>query len=210
MNTISIIAKGEKRLSSLSIEEFEAMMHLEYHPTLVFRKPAYRINIQKRCEKAERENFFSQKQKWLSAFHAKEILAGALHPGLFLQWIDSHLGYGVFALKDIPAHAYIGEYSGELRRRKMWETSKNNYCFDYSFGDFFNTPFLIDAEKKGSLIRFINHSEQPNLEPIALYAGGIMHIVLISLEPIQSGAQLTYDYGRSYWAKRERPILISK
>jgi uncharacterized protein len=208
MSTISIIVKGTDILSVLSIREFEKLMNIEYLPVLFFEKQAHFKNIQRRCERAMRRGIFTRKQKWLSRYYEKEILSGALAPGLLLQWVDSFLGYGVFAEQEIAPQTFIGEYTGLVRERKFRESKVNDYCFEYSFGDFFKTPFLIDAEKKGNLIRFINHSAEPNLEPIALYADGVIHVILISTKRIPPGTQLTYDYGHGYWLKRSSPLVV--
>ena len=66
--------------------------------------------------------------------------------------------------------------------------------------------FVIDAEKGGNLTRFINHSDQPNLEPIGVFWKGSLHIILRSLKKIQKGEQLTYDYGADYWSRRKDKI----
>ena len=205
MNDILMIPKGERQIRKVPLAEFEDLMQIQYTSQLIYQKPAIYENILKRCQKCPWDDYFGMRQKWLGTFHEKEILSGYLHPELVIAWIDERLGYGVFTNKDIPAQALIGEYAGEVKRKRWLRNKRNGYCFDYSAGDFFTPPYLIDAEKKGSLVRFINHSDEPNLEPIPLIAGKVLHIVIYSRCFIPKGSQLTYDYGIDYWAKREDP-----
>jgi SET domain-containing protein len=61
----------------------------------------------------------------------------------------------------------------------------------------------IDAIEYGNIIRFINHSNNPNCQFKRLYHCGINHIICVSLTDVLSDQQLTVDYGSSYWNNRE-------
>ncbi|HSW86704.1 MAG TPA: SET domain-containing protein-lysine N-methyltransferase, partial [Rhabdochlamydiaceae bacterium] len=143
------------------------------------------------------------RQKWLGAFYAQEIQRGSI-PDLTIAWINFDIGYGVIANCDLPKQAYIGEYTGIVRKRRYFSDKKNGYCFEYSIGETIKSPFIIDAKPKGNHTRFINHSDNPNLEPACVLSGGLMHIILFAIKPIPKGTQLSYDYGEDYWAKRQR------
>ena len=179
-------------------------MEIKYQPVLCFETPALCQKVLELCGSGKLEKVLSMRQKWLGYFYAKEILSGALHPDLILSWINPILGWGIFAKSVIPAQTYIGCYTGEIKRRKFWKRKGNDYCFDYAAGDF-KTPFLIDAEKKGGMVRFINHSDEPNLETIPVFVGGMLHIILMTTEVVAKGSQLTYDYGEDYWTNRGDP-----
>ncbi len=181
-------------------------MGISYLPHLDFENHQVLEKISKRCQKALESQWITPKQKWLGAWYAKEIQRGVFSD-CRLQWIDPFLEYGVFANRDLPAHHFVGEYTGLLRRRRLWR-KKNPYCFEYTIGESRSSPFMIDAGETGSLARFINHSDTPNLEPVSVYSGGWMHVILITLKPIPKGAQLAYDYGIDYWAKRFKPQQI--
>jgi SET domain-containing protein len=183
------------------MEDFEPLLHLDVEDHRVLD------SVLKRCQRALEREWITPRQKWLGVWHAKEIQSGFFCPAR-VEWIDPVLKYGVFADRDLPAHSFVGEYTGILRRRPLFRKKRNDYCFEYTIGDSRGSPFLIDAEPAGSLARFINHSATPNLEPVSVYCGGMMHIILITLRPIPKGSQLCYDYGPDYWAKRQSPERI--
>lgn len=93
--------------------------------------------------------------------------------------------WGLFAMEDIPAGAFVVEYVGEILTAKEGDTRGRNYdqvgmsyLFDMndpdesdeydmkiqesSFEDFF--PLCIDAAFYGNESRFVNHSCDPNLK----------------------------------------------
>lgn len=157
--------------------------------------------IHKRCARAERRGRVERERKWLGSYYAKE-LENQLFPPFEIKWIDPRLGYGVFALSDLPRHAFIGEYTGFVRRKRLFFAKSSDYCFGLE--THMGWPgYVIDAEKGGNMTRFLNHSEKPNLEPIAIFHKGLIRIILRTLRRIQKGEQLTYDYGVDYWRKRE-------
>lgn len=168
--------------------------------SLQFAHPKIAEKIKKRSEKALKKGYFSLRQKWLGAYYSKEIRLGH-HPHLIVQWIGAEIGYGVMAGESLAKGAFIGEYTGIVRRRTR-KDRQNFYCFEYAVGDDWKSPFIIDAKDQGNYTRFINHSSSPNLEPVSVYLEGLMHLILIANRPIQKGEHLCYDYGEDYWRKR--------
>ncbi len=160
------------------------------------------------CKRASEKGEITTKQKWLGIFHAKEIRDGFAIPHT-IEKIDDEVGFGVFAKTEIAPFSYIGEYSGLVRKRARKDKS-NDYCFSYFIGEGIETPFIIDAKEEGSFTRFINHSSKPNLTPLSVLAGGVMHLILVAASPISAGTQLVYDYGEEYWAKRKPPRELTK
>jgi uncharacterized protein len=205
-DSFSVLPRNEREIKRYSIHELENLGQFQYQPTLCFETPTLREEVLKAC----RSNILTElsvRQKWCSAFYRRDILSGALYPDLILKWVSPIVGYGLFAGKDIPVQSYIGTYTGVMRRWRWWFKRGNDYCFEYTAGDF-KTPFFIDAEKKGGLVRFINHSENPNLETMPVLVEGVMYIILCAIAPILKGTQLTYDYGEDYWRKRDDPSGI--
>ena len=142
----------------------------------------------------------------------KEILTGATPP-VYLKWIDTTIGYGVFASRSIAAGIYIGEYTGMVRKRRQRKDRTNDYTFEYTIGDWARNPYIIDAKTWGNHTRFINHDgAAPNLETLSVFAGGIMHIIFMAKREIKVDEQLAYDYGDIFWKKRSKPccLLISR
>jgi hypothetical protein len=184
-----------------------------YLPHLEFTEKRIEDKVRNLCDRALDKGYIETRQKWLGAFYSKEI-ESSLIPELTIKWIDDSLGYGVFANCNIPKLAYVGEYTGELKWRPRWWqihrlNRRNAYCFHYPIGEGRSSPFVIDAEEKGNHTRFINHSDEPNLEPVSVFQGGVFHIIFLASRPIQKGTQLCYDYGADYWTKRrgEKQLL---
>lgn len=122
-----------------------------------------------------------------------------------IRWIGRKVGYGVFAEEQIPAESYVGEYTGIVRENiKIYFAPLNNYCYEYPIPDSIGRSHVIDATQ-GNFTRFINHSYQPNLQPLYAFVDGFYHLILISLRDIEKGEQLSYEYGPSYWYIRSAP-----
>lgn len=201
-----ITAEGDT-LSIHLPQDFEKILHIGYLSRLEFIDTKTQFKIEKLCDKALDKGWITQRQKWLGQYYAQGI-HGSIHLDLTIAWIDESIGYGVFTNRDIPAHTYIGEYTGVIRKRRFFTRWKNLYCFDYNIGSDRRTAFVIDAQDFGNHTRFINHSFQPNLEPVSVYCDGLVHVVLYASKPILAGTQLCYDYGEQYWKKRSKPKAL--
>jgi len=121
-----------------------------------------------------------------------------------VRWLGREVGRGLFAEEDIEKGAYVGEYTGIVRRNdiRRYLEPLNNYCFKYPVD-----RFVIDATQ-GHLTRFINHSANPNLTPVYAFLEGHYHLIFIANQYISKGTQLTYDYGQNYWHLRGKPVFI--
>ncbi|HSW72181.1 MAG TPA: SET domain-containing protein-lysine N-methyltransferase [Chlamydiales bacterium] len=204
MKSIPKVEKNGK-VYQYSPEEFEEALGVTYLHGLEFQKMSILAWIQKECQKALKKNLITMQQKWLGSYYEDEILTPK-DPPIILKWIDQDIGWGVFAEKDLTPKTYIGEYTGFLRKKKNRLDKKNSYCFEYMIGETKETNFTIDAQDKGNFTRFINHSPTGNADPMIIYSGGIMRVIIYANQKIPKGAQITYDYGPDYWAKRESPI----
>jgi hypothetical protein len=204
---LKVIASGRNTIPIHSYSDFEKVFGIGYLPTISFKDKKTQDTIERLCSRMARKQWISAKQKWLGHFYAPAI-HGTIHLDLTIAWIDEKTGYGVWTNTDIPALAYIGEYTGMLRKRSFFGRWKNLYCFDYSIAEGKKSGYVIDAQDFGNYTRFINHSSEPNLEPASAYCNGTIHIIIYAKNPIPSGTQLCYDYGEDYWKKREQPSLI--
>ncbi|KAI8085783.1 uncharacterized protein B0P05DRAFT_533685 [Gilbertella persicaria] len=106
-------------------------------------------------------------------------------------------GFGLRALTDLPANAFIMEYIGEvipnhefIRRTKEYEAAGLQHYYFMTL----KTDEIIDATKKGCLARFINHSCNPNCVTQKWVVGKNMRIGIFTKRPIQAGSELTFDY----------------
>ena len=101
-------------------------------------------------------------------------------------------GRGVFALTQIPKKSRIIEYKGELisdaeadrRYSRLHENSPHTMLFSVDGG------LVIDATRRGSAARWINHSCTPNCE----IEEENSRVFIEARRDIRPGEELTYDY----------------
>ncbi len=198
---VKVLFKGEKQIQSLSLQELEEKMELSYLKGIDFQSDLIIQKVLKQSKKAMKKKQLNLREKWLGVRFQKEISEGC-EPSYSIRWIDDAIGYGVFAEADIASGSYIGEYTGLIRKRRRRVDRKNDYCFEYTIGDWIYNPFIIDARDQGNFTRFINHSEDPNIETLSVYANQVMHIIFVAMKPIKAKAQLGYHYGDTFWKKR--------
>jgi len=203
--SLSIQKEGKEKV--LSIEEFEKLVGVSFIPQLDFLKFSLLNTIVEKTLKFHKKDQLSCRQLWLGSYFKKEILNPILPP-IALRWIDSQVGWGVFTTKPIKKMEFIGEYAGKVRKRKR-EDKKNAYCFEYMLAEGYDSPYVIDARDQGGIVRYINHSDKPNLISTLATFDHLSHVILLAKEPIPAGTQLLYDYGGNYWKHRLRPKELS-
>jgi hypothetical protein len=101
-------------------------------------------------------------------------------------------GRGVFALTQIPKKSRIIEYKGELisdaeadrRYSRLHENSPHTMLFSVDGG------LVIDATRRGSAARWINHSCAANCE----IEEENSRVFIEARRDIRPGEELTYDY----------------
>lgn len=103
---------------------------------------------------------------------------------------------GLFAKAPIKKGSVVGHYSGRLLRGSEVNVD-SDYVFSFSEKPYQN--WVIDGEKIGNHMRFVNHSKRVNLEAVELYWGKLPRIVFIATRDIDKGEQLFYNYGSEYW-----------
>jgi len=197
-------------VQNLTLSEFEHLMGVSYTSQLQFATPATEEKIFQLCAEADQKKWIDPRQKWLGSYYSQEIAGKHHNPSITIAWIDSTFGYGVFTNRAISRHAFIGEYTGIVRKRHLFGRWKNAYCFDYTIGFGRKTPYVIDAKAQGNFTRYINHSDHPNLETASVLCKGMMHLIFYAIVDIPEGAQLTCDYGAKYWKGREPPLPNSE
>lgn len=94
-------------------------------------------------------------------------------------------GFGLIADEFIREGTLVIEYVGELVTEKEFQdrlkTKKtlNFYFMKYDKG------LYIDAEKKGNMARFMNHSCNPNCQPRKVLVKGVIRIGLFAICDIE-------------------------
>lgn len=103
-------------------------------------------------------------------------------------------GLGVFAVATIAEGTRIIEYTGELiseeEGERRYPTIPDDPEPEHTYLLTLDDERLIDANIGGNEARFINHSCDPNCEPITFGD----HLWIIAVCEIQAGDELAYDY----------------
>lgn len=127
-----------------------------------------------------------------------------------LRYINSKVGFGVFARKDIKKGTLIAQYCGKYMPHKI---AYQNYSYQPGKENGFN--LMLDAQLYGNISRFINHAPEPDTdthensylcanliaENHILY--GNRRIMLIADRDIKQGEQLLSYYGEDYFSISE-------
>ncbi|XP_017886764.1 histone-lysine N-methyltransferase NSD2 isoform X2 [Ceratina calcarata] len=106
-------------------------------------------------------------------------------------------GWGLRSLESIKTGQFVIEYVGEVideaeykrRLRRKKELKNENFYFLT-----IDNNRTIDAEPKGNLSRFMNHSCSPNCETQKWTVNGDTRIGLFALCDIEPGEELTFNY----------------
>uniref|UniRef100_A0A914Q002 [histone H3]-lysine(27) N-trimethyltransferase n=1 Tax=Panagrolaimus davidi TaxID=227884 RepID=A0A914Q002_9BILA len=120
-------------------------------------------------------------------------------------------GNGCFTAEDIRKGEFVGEYCGEIishdegeRRGKIYDANKCSYLFNL------NSAQTLDAGRYGSIVRFVNHSDYPNVRPKILVVSGEQRVGFFALRNIKSGEELFFDYEYNSSKKKEFNFVEKK
>ena len=119
-----------------------------------------------------------------------------------IRLIDTAIGFGVFAERDVAEGEHLGEYAGIVRVSE--EIVERTYCYEYpslSIGED-EIRLALDAHDAGNEMRFINHAKLETVSHNFEFYGGHWHTVFTVNAPIAAGEQILIDYGESYWEGR--------
>lgn len=205
---MEVITSDTKTHPILSPQDFERILQVRYLDELELSNLKTCKIIQKKCETAVAKEWITPKQKWLGHYYA-QAMERRSPLDLTIAWINPLIGYGVWTKRSIAAKAFVGEYTGVVRKRRFFGRWKNLYCFDYTIGPGRSSSLVIDCQDAGNHTRFINHSSSPNLDLTSIYFKGMMRVILTAKKEIPAGAQLCYDYGEDYWEKRGYPLELT-
>lgn len=108
-------------------------------------------------------------------------------------------GNGVFAAEPIAKGERIVPYRGTLRRHAEVDAAYGGLPDDgHTFLFTLNDEYVVDANLRGNIARWINHSCAPNCEAVIEEHGGDHRKDRIWIEAIRDiapGEELSYDYG---------------
>jgi SET domain-containing protein len=200
-----VIPKESQGEITFDVPGLEKFFEIHYLPHLTYANWKVEQDIRSLCAQADKKNKVGGLARWLGKLHAREM-DEALIPDVTIKWMNEKMGYGVITNRFIRKWAFIGEYTGLVRRRRFIFPNLNDYCFMYPTEWISHKLFTIDSEQQGNYTRFINHSDFPNLESVSVFKDGVFHIVFRAIQDILPGSELSYDYGDVYWRKREKVL----
>ena len=120
-------------------------------------------------------------------------------PPIFIRLIDTTIGFGVFAERDLEDGDIVGEYAGMISP----ETSVLEFRYLHAYppiqSDEEETPLVVNALTMGNETRFVNHSEEIIADHKYHFFNGHWHILFRVVQPIAMGEQVLIDYGEGYW-----------
>ncbi len=203
--TFKIRLKDSPEEKIYDVHELEKLFDIHYLPHLDYQNWRVENDLKKQCERAFQNGRVGNLALWLGKFHGTAMDL-ALVPDITIIYVNDNVGYGVITNKFIRKWDFVGEYTGVVRRRRFIFPNLNDYCFMYPRHWISRKLYCIDSEREGNFTRFINHSDYPNLESVAVFKDGFFHIIFRAVQDILPGQELAYDYGDVYWTKREKVV----
>ena len=203
---IKIMLPDEVEIRHFTIEQLydgfgiKYLEHLHFNSYEDFKEAIHKI------PRFSGSAIFGHEAQTLGRQYENEMKQGYT-PDLYVRWIDNILGYGLFADAEIEEGEFIGEYTGLVRQLSRFKPEPNDYCFHYPNKWFSLHYRVVDAQNEGNLMRFMNHSEIPNVQPYFVMDRGLPHIIFLANQKIKKRTQLTFDYGKDYWMRRIKTDL---
>ncbi len=156
------------------------------------------LDYNKSSEERERLEYLSKKYG--------PLIRNSYVAPVYIKWISDKIGYGLYAIEDIPEGTLIAEYTGIVMYKK--DVPSKVWCWRYpirgDFSDKFPKNISLDGAKFGNELRFINHSDSPNVVPKCIYDGEKWTTCYIASEFIPKDKQIFTSYGQKYWRKRTK------
>ncbi|KAJ3084813.1 hypothetical protein HK102_000540 [Quaeritorhiza haematococci] len=121
----------------------------------------------------------------------------------FVRWVDAAKGYGLFAQVPVTKNQVVGIYTGQL-----FNSSISDYQWAYQSNGLKdpngNTMDLgVDGRYAGNWLRFVNHNEDPNTDPVFVPYKNRWWILYVTNRLVRAGEEVTVSYGSAYWETRE-------
>jgi hypothetical protein len=104
-------------------------------------------------------------------------------------------GLGLFAAMPFRQGARLIEYTGERITAAEANRRGGRYLFEI------DAACTIDGKDRDNLARYINHACRPNCEPRVVRR----RVFIYARRAIVAGEELTYNYGRIYFAAMIAP-----
>ncbi|KAJ3090625.1 histone methyltransferase set2 [Quaeritorhiza haematococci] len=126
-------------------------------------------------------------------------------------------GFGLRATDFIKNGSFIIEYVGEvipqsmfLKRTREYSDNGATHFYFMSLCDNESRREVIDAQKKGNLARFMNHSCKPNCALEKWVVGSRLRIGIFSIKDVAPGEELTFDYKFERYGAQAQPCYCGE
>ena len=175
----------------LSADDFGALLGFELSCSLMVLSPRYHREIP--LHNLPEEALASEHAGPAAAELRRLIRECANCPDLYVA-PDAYGGHGLFAAAALPAHTYLGEYSGEVTRSKPFDGTVDEYIMRFP-----DASHYISGKASGSLQRFSNHSAAGTLANNsamrAVLVDGSWHMIHETTRAVTAREELRHDYG---------------
>ena len=140
---------------------------------------------------------YINKNEWLVPKYSSWENIFEVHPTKMLEnfrfapTLEPYKGIGLISTSNIKAGTWIGEYYGEIATQEYF--TENNYPSTYNFE--LDHGYYLSAHKKGGIMRFANHSCNPNTACNMYTWDSDFHLVFIATKDILPGEFIHLNYG---------------
>jgi SET domain-containing protein len=121
----------------------------------------------------------------------------------YVSFVSPEMGYGLFADVFVPAWTIVGIYAGIITNK----ITNTDYAWAYQSKplDEKGEPIRIriNARVSGNMMRFVNHSDNPNCNALHIPYKGRWYVVYVTNQQISIDQELTVNYGEGYWKQRQ-------
>lgn len=193
-------------LEKFSADELLLEMGVAYVPTLRFGSYDHLLQTIHELPISYAMDAIGKEMTELGSQYRDAIFRGEV-ANISIVWINEILEYGAICNRHIQPGEFIGTYGGDLRQIVRGRPWLNEYCVHYPTKWASLNYHVLDARFYGNAMRFVNHSDEPNLAARWVIDRGLMHLLFFAKEFIPRGSQLTVDYGADFWTERKKAFV---
>lgn len=203
----SIILKNLKKQSEIQSKKFETIAEVKAlfaDLGLVYldenKKPSNLLQEIERSAQAYYQEHTAAMDNIIKMYG--QAVAQKRRAPIYVAWVSDQVGWGVFAAQDIGDGEFIQEYTGVFAARTPGVPFDSTYAWQL-YQPENSRLLLIDSKIEGNEMRFVNHSNHPNLmAKIFIGLDKQYHVTYIAKGLIKAGEQLLVSYGAEYWKDR--------